>query len=51
VAPALRDRLRSDLTAARHAIIAERVARVQAGDAETLTLEEVERSFRDDLDL
>jgi hypothetical protein len=31
-------------------VIAQRVARVQAGDVPTLSLEEVERSIRDDLD-
>lgn len=37
--------------AERHAVIAERVARVQSGDATTLSMEEVERSLRDELDL
>lgn len=34
----------------RHTIIAARVARVQAGGAATLSIDEVERSLRDDLD-
>jgi hypothetical protein len=37
--------------AERHAVIAERVARVRSGDATTLSMEEVERSLRDELDL
>jgi hypothetical protein len=52
VARALRDRpRRGEITPERQAVIAERIARVRAGQAETLTLEEVERSIRDDLDL
>ena len=34
----------------RHAVIAERVARVHAGDVTTLSVEDVERSIRRDLD-
>jgi hypothetical protein len=34
----------------RHAVIAERVARVQAGSATTLSVDEVEASLRRDLD-
>jgi hypothetical protein len=34
----------------RHAVIAERVARVHAGTVETLSVEEVEQSLRDELD-
>lgn len=34
----------------RHAIIAERVARVRNGDVATLSLDEVEQSIRSDLD-
>ena len=34
----------------RHEVIAQRVARVHAGDAATLSLDEVERSIRAELD-
>jgi hypothetical protein len=39
-----------DRLAERHAVIAERAARVRAGQAETLSLDEVEQSIRRDLD-
>jgi hypothetical protein len=41
---------REEAVPERHAIIAERVARVQAGAAPTLTVDEVEQSLRRDLD-
>jgi hypothetical protein len=34
----------------RHAVIAERIARVHAGEATTLSMEEVERTIREELD-
>ena len=42
---------RSGANAERHAVIAARVARVQAGDADSLSVDDVERSIRDDLHL
>jgi hypothetical protein len=39
-----------EAVAERHAIIAERIARVHGGAVETLSVEEVERSLRDELD-
>jgi hypothetical protein len=51
LAEAIDSLLRRDETVAdRHAAIAERIARVHAGEATTLSMEEVERSVRDDLD-
>jgi hypothetical protein len=41
---------REETVADRHAAIAERIARVHSGDAGTLSMEEVERTVRDDLD-
>ncbi len=41
---------REEAVPQRHAIIAERVARVQAGAAPTLSVDEVEQSLRSDLD-
>jgi hypothetical protein len=41
---------RDDTVADRHAVIAERIARVHAGEATTLSMEEVERTVRDELD-
>lgn len=41
---------REETIAGRHAVIAERVARVHAGNVATLSIEEVERSLRDELD-
>jgi len=41
---------REETIADRHAAIAERVARVHSGAAGTLSMEEVERTVRDDLD-
>ena len=40
-----------ELTAERHAIIAERIARVRAGDAKLLSLDAVEASIREELDV
>jgi hypothetical protein len=51
LAEAIDSLLRRDETgAARHAAVAERIARVHAGEATTLSMEEVERTVRDDLD-
>jgi hypothetical protein len=41
---------RQESTDDRHAVIAARAARVHAGDVATLTMEEVERDLRRDLD-
>ncbi len=41
---------RPETVTERHAVIAERVARVQGGNAETLSMEEVEQSLRGELD-
>ena len=41
---------REEAVSDRHAVIAERVARVQAGGVATLSVEEVEQSLRSDLD-
>jgi hypothetical protein len=41
---------RDETVADRHAAIAERIARVHAGKAATLTMEEVERTVREELD-
>jgi hypothetical protein len=41
---------RDEMVADRHAAIAERIARVHTGDAATLSMEEVERTVRDELD-
>ena len=41
---------REEAVPERHAIIAERVARVHAGGVATLSVEEVEQSLRSDLD-
>lgn len=43
--------VRREAPAERHAVIAERAARVQSGNATTLSMEEVERSLREELDL
>jgi uncharacterized membrane protein len=51
LAEAIDSLLRRDETVAdRHASIAERIARVHTGDAATLSMDEVERTVRDDLD-
>lgn len=51
LAEAIDSLLRRDETVAdRHAVIAGRIARVHAGEATTLTMEEVERTVRDELD-
>jgi hypothetical protein len=41
---------RDETVADRHAVIAERIARVHSGQATTLSIEEVERTVRDELD-
>ena len=41
---------REETVPARHAVIAARAARVHAGDAATLSLDEVESGVRDELD-
>lgn len=41
---------REETLGARHELIAQRVARVHAGEPSTLSLDEVERSLRADLD-
>jgi hypothetical protein len=41
---------RDETVADRHAVIAERIARVHSGQATTLSMEEVERTVRDELD-
>jgi hypothetical protein len=41
---------REETVPARHAVIAERVARVNAGGVATLSVDEVEQSLRTDLD-
>ena len=41
---------REEAVPERHAVIAERVARVRAGGVATLSVEEVEQSLRSDLD-
>ncbi|HEV3194230.1 MAG TPA: hypothetical protein VGY54_27180 [Polyangiaceae bacterium] len=41
---------RDETIADRHAAIAERIARVHSGEIGTLSMEEVERRVRDDLD-
>ena len=41
---------REEAVPERHAVIAERVARVHAGGVATLSVEEVEQSLRSDLD-
>jgi hypothetical protein len=51
LAEAIDSLLRRDETVAdRHAAIAERIARVHAGNAATLSMEEVERTVREELD-
>jgi hypothetical protein len=51
LAEAIDSLLRRDETAAdRHVVIAERIARVHAGEATTLSMEEVERTVREELD-
>ena len=51
LAEAIDSLLRRDATVAdRHAAIAERIARVHGGEVHTLSLDEVERSIRDELD-
>ena len=40
-----------DVAAERHAVIAERIARVRAGDAKLLSVDEVERGIREELDV
>jgi hypothetical protein len=42
---------RSGSVSERHAVIAARVARVQASEVASLSVDDVERSIRDDLDL
>jgi hypothetical protein len=42
--------LRDETVAGRHAVIAERVARVQAGEATTLSMDAAERTVREELD-
>jgi hypothetical protein len=50
-AEAIDSLLRRDETVAdRHAAIAERIARVHSGEATTLSMEEVERTVREELD-
>jgi hypothetical protein len=41
---------RPEAVADRHVVIGERVARVQAGNVATLSIEEVERSLHEELD-
>jgi hypothetical protein len=41
---------REETVAERHAEIAARIARVQSGEGTTLSIEEVERSIREELD-
>jgi hypothetical protein len=41
---------RDETVANRHAVIAERIARVHSGQVTTLSMEEVERTVRDELD-
>jgi hypothetical protein len=51
LAEAIDSLLRRDETAAdRHAVIAERIARVHGGEVTTLSMEEVERTIREELD-
>jgi hypothetical protein len=51
LAEAIDSLLRRDETVAdRHAVIAERIARVHSGKAATLSMTEVERTVRDELD-
>jgi hypothetical protein len=42
--------VRRETRTERHAVIAARVAQVQSGEAVTLSMEEVERSIREELD-
>ena len=41
---------REETVADRHGIIAERIARVHSGDVTALSMDEVERSLREELD-
>jgi hypothetical protein len=51
LAEAIDSLLRRDETIAdRHAAIAQRIARVHSGEATTLSMDEVERTIREDLD-